>query len=190
MPIKLSYFDDLSINYVLAGHFHSNYSVRTLTNGGYFVYPGSPISITKKETGQRKVNLFEAGDKPIAYPLETPHYEEAVLDLNPFTEEGPLELITRRMKEVHPQAKVILNIKGFIDSEKCGLKETDFVDSVKKITGGRCAEEQFEFQDISSILNDDLFKSFERKLTKSNLEEVQKTQLRKLARKAMMEAKA
>jgi exonuclease SbcD len=43
MPFKLSYFDDLNIDYVLAGHFHSRFDVWQLKNGGYFVYPGSPI---------------------------------------------------------------------------------------------------------------------------------------------------
>ena len=42
MPVKLSYFKDLNIDYVLAGHFHSNFSVWELEGGGYFVYPGSP----------------------------------------------------------------------------------------------------------------------------------------------------
>ncbi|UCC96085.1 MAG: metallophosphoesterase, partial [Candidatus Omnitrophota bacterium] len=51
MPVKLSYFGDLDIDYVLAGHFHSKFDVRKLENGGYFVYPGSPISITKGEIG-------------------------------------------------------------------------------------------------------------------------------------------
>jgi len=45
MPVKLSYFKDLNVDYVLAGHFHSNFQVRRLANGGYFVYPGSPLSL-------------------------------------------------------------------------------------------------------------------------------------------------
>jgi len=58
MPVKLSYFKDLNVDYVLAGHFHSNFQVRRLANGGYFVYPGSPLSLTKREIGQRKVNIL------------------------------------------------------------------------------------------------------------------------------------
>ena len=65
MPVRLSYFRDLNVDYVLAGHFHSNLEVRLLENGGYFVYSGSPVSITKREVGQRKVNIFEIG-KPAA----------------------------------------------------------------------------------------------------------------------------
>ncbi len=59
MPVKLSYFRDLKIDYILAGHFHSKFDIRRLENGGYFVYPGSPVSITKRETGIRKINMFE-----------------------------------------------------------------------------------------------------------------------------------
>lgn len=46
MPVKLSYFKDLNIDYVLAGHFHSKFDVWELEEGRYFVYPGSPISIS------------------------------------------------------------------------------------------------------------------------------------------------
>ena len=40
MPVKLSYFKDLNVDYVLAGHFHSKFDMWKLENGGYFVYPG------------------------------------------------------------------------------------------------------------------------------------------------------
>jgi len=190
MPVKLAYFKDMNIDYVLGGHFHSSYSVRTLDNGGYFVYPGSPVSITKKETGRRKVNIFETGKKPTAYTLDTPHYEEVTMILNPFEEKYPLDAVKERIKEVHPAAKVLLRIGGFIDSQKIGLKEASLIDSIKEVTRERCVEEHFEFQDISTILSDDLFKSFQQKLDQGNFDEGQKTQLREFAIRAMMEAKA
>jgi len=83
MPVKLSYFTGLGLDYVLAGHFHSRINSWKLQDGGYFVYPGSPISITKREIGRRHVNIFEVGRPPHEYPLDTPHYEEVVIELVP-----------------------------------------------------------------------------------------------------------
>ncbi len=35
MPVKLSYFKDLNLDYILAGHFHSRFDMWKLENGGY-----------------------------------------------------------------------------------------------------------------------------------------------------------
>ena len=57
MPARLAYFNDLPCDYILAGHFHTNYRVWTLPRQNererYFVYPGSPVSVTRRETGRR-----------------------------------------------------------------------------------------------------------------------------------------
>jgi len=190
MPIRLSYFKDINVQYVLAGHFHSSFDVRALESGGYFVYPGSPVSITKRETGQRKVNIFEVGKKPRPYLLDTPHFEDVAIELDPFEEERPVETVKGSMKKIHPAARVILTVKGFVDSEKIGTKEQELVGAIKQVTKGKCVEEHFEFRDIHSILGDDLFKSFMDKLGRNDLDEATKKQLRDIAIRAMMEAKA
>lgn len=133
MPFKLSYFDDLNIDYVLAGHFHSRFDPWQLKNGGYFVYSGSPISVTRSETGQRKVNIFELGKPPRGIPLDTPHYMEVVVELDPFKDDNPQEIIEQHLQGVHPQAKVILTIRGYIDSEKIHMTEADVVARSKRI---------------------------------------------------------
>jgi exonuclease SbcD len=190
MPIRLSYLKDINVQYVLAGHFHSRFDVRALEDGGYFVYPGSPISITKKETGQRNVNIFEVGEKPRPYALDTPHFEDLVVDLDPFAHEHPVETIKACVKKAHPAARVLLTVKGFVDSEKIGAKEQELVGAMKKVTKGKCVEEHFEFQDIHGILSDDLFRNFMSKLDRSDLEDEKKKQLVDIAIRAMMEAKA
>lgn len=116
MPVKLSYFKDLNVDYILAGHFHSRFDVWEIENG-YFVYPGSPISITKRETGKRKANIFEIGEPPKEYPLDTPHLEEITMEIDPFKDENPMEAIRKKFENLHPDARSILTIKGFIDSK-------------------------------------------------------------------------
>ena len=188
MPVRLSYFNGINVQYVLGGHFHSNFDVRTLDKGGYFVYPGSPISITKRETGQRKVNIFEIGKKPKPYLLNTPYFEDVVVGLDPFKTEDPAETVKAHIERTHSNAKVILTVKGFIDSEKIRKKEPELVEHIKRIAKGRCADVHFEFRDIHHILDDDLFKSFMKKLDKTTFDEEKKLRLRDLAIKAMMEA--
>ena len=190
MPVKLSYFKDLKVDYILSGHFHSNFDIRMLENGGYFVYPGSPISITKRETGQRKVNIFKVGEPPKEYTLDTPHFEEIVIELDPFLEENPVDMIKERFDNIHPTSKIILTVKGYINSEKINMGEQELHEEIKKILKGKYVEEHPEFHDIQNILEDDLFKSFKGKLERTGFIEEKKKQMINIAIKALMGAKS
>ena len=189
MPIRLSYFKDLNVNYVLAGHFHSNFEVRLLENGGYFVYPSSPVSITKREVGQRKVNIFEIGKPPKEYPLNTFHFEEIIIELNPFEDKQPLKVIKKCLKEVDPEAKVMLTVRGYVNSKEIQLTEIELINQIKEICREKHIEVRCEIRDIQIILEDDVFKMFMEKLNESNFEEQKKEQMRNIAIKALMEAK-
>ena len=187
MPVKLSYFKDLNIDYILAGHFHKNFDMWTLENGGYFIYPGSPISITKREIGQRKVNIFEVGKPPTEYVLDTPHFEEVIIEFDPLKDKKPVDVVKDCFNNLHPKAKVILKVKGFVNSEDIGMSEEELVKQIKKISSGKCIEDHYEFKDIRIILEDDLFKNFREKLEHTDYEEKKKMQMREIAIKAMME---
>jgi len=190
MPVKLSYFKGLNIDYILGGHFHSKFNIRRLEDGGYFVYPGSPISITKRETGPRKVNIFEVGDPPKEYLLDTPYFEEVNLKFDPFKDKIPLKTIEECFKGFKPQAKIILTIKGYINGKEIGMSESELAEEIKKITLNRCFEPpKFEFKDIQTILEDGLFKKFLNKLEQTNYNEEKKRQICDTAIKAMIETK-
>lgn len=187
MPLKLSYFKDVNIKYVLAGHFHSRFAVWELENGGYFVYPGSPVSVTRRETGPRKVNIFKVGEQPCEFTLETLHYEELNIVLDPFDNGNPLDIIGRYFENLHPRIKVILSVKGFINGEKSGLDEQTLVREIKSIAESRCAGEiNFEFRDISRILESDLFRVFLERLENSDFPRDKKIQVRDMTIRAMM----
>ncbi len=189
MPVKLSYFKDLNIDYILAGHFHKNFNVWVLKNGGFFVYPGSPVSITKREVGQRKINIFELGKSPKEYVLDTPHYEGVDIKFDPFTDKEPLEIVKECFINLQKNAKAILTVRGFVNSEDIGISEEELVKQIKKISSGKSDEEHYEFRDIRIILKDDLFKNFIEKLKYTDYEEEKKKQMREIAIKAMMETK-
>jgi len=185
MPVKLSYFKDLNIDYVLAGHFHTKFEIWQIDDDRYFVYPSSPISITKREIGQRKVNLFEVGKPPEEFPLDTPHFEEIILELDPFQKSNPIELVKRRFEKIHSNAKIILRVRGYINSEYIGLNEEDLVKQIKEIVDKKCIDQTYEFKDIRTILEDDLFKKFLEKLESTNFNEEAKKEMSELAIKAM-----
>ena len=189
MPVKLSYFNDLNIDYVLAGHFHSKFDMWKLENGGYFVYPGSPISITKREKGQRKVNIFEVGKPPEEQLLNTPHFEEVVIEFNPFINEKPLETVKTIIKNIHPEARAILIVKGYVNGKEIKMSESEIVSQIKEIINGKRIEGRYEFKDIQTILEDDLFKKIMCKLRESDYEEEKKKSIQEIAIKAMMEVK-
>ncbi len=188
MPVKLSFFDDLNIDYVLAGHFHKNFDVMTLKNGGYFVYPGSPISITRRETGQRKVNIFELGEAPKDFLLDTPYFEDITIELDPFSYSEPIEIIKEELDGISANAKVILTVTGYINSDNIDRNETEFREDILKISEGKTVVSNIEFKDIKTIVEDDLFKSYIDKLEKRNYDEVKKKQLQEVAIDAMRKA--
>ncbi len=189
MPVKLSYFNDLNFNYILAGHFHSRFYSILSESGTYFVYPGSPVSITKKEIGQRSVNLFKLPEKPHEYAIDTPHYEEVILDVEPFSDKNPLDILEERMKNLHPEAHVILKIRGYFNGVKLHMSEADLIEKIKTITKDRVIETHFQLKDIGTILEDDLFKGFMKKLNERYDDEELKYELTKLVIRAMAKAK-
>lgn len=191
MPVKLSYFDDLKIDYILAGHFHKNFRIFPLKNGGYFVYPGSPISITKRETGQRYVNIFEVGSPPKEYPLAVPYFEKLSIKIDPFNK-NPLENIKKEFFNLPPYSKIILEIKGFINSQYIGMDETKFEEKIKEIFNGRLSLEDYSFEvkDVRKILEDDLFKRFIEKLKERKYKKEKETEIQNLVIQAMTNVKA
>ncbi len=191
MPVRLSYFKDLNIDYVLAGHFHSRFDVRRLENGGYFVYPGSPVSISRRELGQRKVNVFSLGEPPEGHSLDTPHFEEKSIEFDPLMDEDPLDVVRSCIEKTHHKAKLILRIGGFIDSKEIALSESELAEKIKELVEGRCAGEDLhmEFKDIQGIVEDDLFRRFLDKLKEGRFEQAVKPRMREIAIRAMAGAR-
>ena len=94
---------------------------------------------------------------------------------------SPLQLIV---------IKIILTIKGYVNSKEIKMDESELVEEIKKIASNGCAElPKFEFKDIQTILEDELFKKLLDKLEQANYDEGKKSQMRDIAIKAMSEAR-
>lgn len=183
MGVKLTYFENLKLKYILAGHFHSNFNVYELEDGGYFVYPGSPVSITRKEKGKRVVNIFEVGKPPEKYIVNTPYYEEIDITLSPFEEEESILKLIGKLEGLPKEAKVILNVRGFT--------QKDEKDIHKKLEDIAKTREKVELNDlvrgISYILDDELFQIFNERLKAFNL--TREEEIRNLFIEGMIEVK-
>ncbi|MBD3214652.1 MAG: DNA repair exonuclease [Candidatus Lokiarchaeota archaeon] len=186
MPVKLSFFRDLDIQYVLGGHIHSNFGVWEIDTEKYFVYSGSPISITRKETGNRKVNLFECGSRPSEYNLSTLYYENLRITLDPLKKLDPISIIKDSLEKYPDYARVLLNVDGFINSGKIGFTEEELTNEINELFESVCEEINIKFQDIKSILQDDLFIKFSEKLKIKEIDEDEMKKITDIVIKALM----
>ena len=189
MPVKASFLENLKIDYVLAGHFHTRFDSIKLSNNCLFIYPGSPVSITKAEASQRKANLLVVGQQPKEYPLDTFHYQEVVIEFDPFTEMNPIELATESIEKIHPKARALFTFKGYINSQELGMQEKQLVEKLKTLLKGKCDEDpSCQFADIKKILENDIFQNFKERVDNSQHDENQKKRMLQIAIRAMMEA--
>ena len=187
VPVKLDFFRYLNWKYILAGHYHTNFDIHEFKENRFFVYPGSPVSITKKELGPRKVNLFEIDDKPAPHVLSSPYYEAVEINLDPFGKSPSDNFLEEEIEKLPNNAKILLTVNGFFDGKKLGKTEQDLQKEIKEAAGKRTETLQLEFRDIHDILEDDLFKLFDSKLKKSKIDNLEKDKIRNITIKVMME---
>jgi DNA repair exonuclease SbcCD nuclease subunit len=187
MPVRLSTFSGLGFDYVLAGHFHKNCDIRQF-EGGYFVYPGSPVSVTRKETGRRHAVVIDAGEPPRPFPLDTVHAERVDVKLNPFDRVGPSEEIRRRLATLHPQAMAYLTVGGYADVEALGTTERDLEATIRSFESEpRVAEVASKWREVGFILQNGLFKRIDGQLRKIEMTEDDRNAVREMVIDAMTE---
>jgi len=187
MPVRLSYFDDLGVDYVLAGHFHVSFEVRKFSDG-YFVYPGSPVSVTRKETGVRKANLFEVGGQPTPIKLETDYFDEIIVKLNPLSGEDPLTMVSNQIRSIDKNARIRIRVTGFVDLMSLGKDERDLFKAIGGLMGPGIEEINQTWRDVGFILQSDLFARCVERVETRDLAPDQLTRVRELIMESMMES--
>jgi len=170
MPARLSFFEPLPVSYVLAGHFHSRYAAWQIEKGGLFIYPGSPVAVTRRETGRRKANLIDADQAPREVNLDSFHYEKLTVTLDPFSQQDPLSDLDHELDRLHPGARILLTVEGLFDSSALYMSEAEMAAEIRQKTKQVGADEPvFNFVDVRHVLEDDLFKKFRAFLTETDL---------------------
>jgi exonuclease SbcD len=187
MPVRLSTFAGLGFDYVLAGHFHKSYDVRHF-DGGYFVYPGSPVSVTRRETGIRHAVVVDAGEPPRPVTLDTAHAEELDIRLNPFDRVAPADEIRRRLEGLHPRAAAYLDVGGFADVVTMGTTEKDLHESIKRFESyPQVAEVRSHWRDVGEILHNEMFRRISDQLDAAEMSGDHREAVREMVIDAMTE---
>ncbi len=165
LPIKLSMFNQSPFDYVLAGHFHTKFQVKKLSNsrmkdGGYFLYPGSPVSITTKEIGPRSAGIIETGKSPQQIFLQTSFFAQTSIAFKPDDDQSKLDQIKQTLEELTPQATGLLTISGFFSQKTLKLSEEELYQKLKKLAQhyhSQLDESKFSVKDVSNVIDSDLY---------------------------------
>jgi len=95
-PVSRAALASLDYDFILAGHFHSKCQTIAIDEGCRFVYPGSPFSISKKETGKRHVVLVDTERRTIEdIELPTFYFDSLSIDIWPGHERAQIDQIKR-----------------------------------------------------------------------------------------------
>jgi exonuclease SbcD len=186
MPARQASFAGLGFDYVLAGHFHRGYAVHRF-DGGYFIYPGSPVSITVKETGRRHANVVVPGAPPRAEPLDTFHVESVDVRLDPLDGRYPIDVIDESLRGLHPKAQAMLTVEGFVNLGAVGMTETEFHAAIKKeIARWPVKEIDARWTDVRDVVENDLFRKFVAR-TKGSVDPEHRAEMQDLVIRSLME---
>lgn len=158
-PVSKQALAQLEFDYYLAGHFHSSHHVE-LPHGGQFVYPGTPASVSRKETGRRSVALVDTDADPVLRfeELDTHYVDAFSRTVRPGNEADVFEAIAdrrERWRQDHVDAAVVLD--GFT-----GMTEVEFADHLSEVARGCSVENRVTT--VRNIVSHPLFEAFEAEL--------------------------
>jgi len=125
-PLSSALLERLGFDVYLAGHYHSP-QIHATGGGGEFVYPGTPVSTRRSETGRRKVCRLDA-DGVSLDPLGTPHYAEFDRTIIPGREEEVFADLDGWVDAQHEEAMLMGALDGFT-----GLEETEVADRLGQV---------------------------------------------------------
>lgn len=168
-PITRDTLSRLGYDYILAGHFHSPRSRLALDGGCTFLYPGSPISHSKKEIGKRYAYLIDTSEKSIeSIPLNTFYYDHLPINVIPGQEKGAIKEIQDWVhSRSNDECELDIEIKGFIQ-----IPEMEFRDALGIFEDNVSIHPQYK--DVRNVLEYPLYRRFKEKiLTDESIENVQ-----------------
>lgn len=198
LPLKLNLLKHTNLDYILAGHFHSKFHIKRLPNkrkkqGGYFVYPGSPISITTKEIGPRSVAFIDTAKAPEPIELKTQYYQIVEINLTPDDDQKILKKIETKLEKLPSNAVGLLKVSGFIDQKQLRFTEKELKQKLNKLATqyhSQVYDNDFAVKDVGTIINSGLYRVFIDELAKTKLDQGYQQQLTKNFINALMRVNA
>lgn len=168
LPFTPEQLLETGADYVFAGHIHSSPTKRSF--GGdecVFAYPGSPVSITTKETNRRGVWLFDTADMELQeIVVESSYYVREEMDLSPGEGEDKLQDLKDRLSSHDlDNATLLVEPAGFIE-----MDEGEFFEQLEDIVEGAGADadevriDRERVESAKAVLDSSLYNGFEDKL--------------------------
>lgn len=157
-PISMGVIESLGYDHVLAGHFHRTPQLRKIKDKGYFVYPGSPVSLSKSEVGKRSVVLFHDWEKPVSVPLASFYYDATEFFVSPDEEEHLVaEIKEWYSARCEDNCSLSVTVEGYTTLDESYLEE-----QIKQVS--EKAEHEIRFRDVSKVIRHPLYLGFLEKL--------------------------
>lgn len=158
-PVSTPLLASLGYDVVLGGHFHKDYYVKQLGEGSRFVYPGTPVSLSKWEKGQRQAALIDTESNEITrIILDTHFYDTKIVFIFPGNEEASLTSIEEWKQEFDGMdCTLSVEVNGFGE-----MDEVIFGERLSAICDGW--EIVNEYQDVGKVLDHSLYKRFVEKI--------------------------
>ncbi|MHA1448420.1 MAG: metallophosphoesterase family protein [Candidatus Hodarchaeales archaeon] len=156
--------NSLGYDFILAGHFHSRFDKRRLGPNCVFVYPGSPLSLSWKETGKRGVALLDTESKTIKHlSLESSYYRDVLaVDVTISRELEAIQKINGWIKDIkEDNGEFIVKINGFGE-----IGEIDFREKLE--TTGKNIMIENEYRDVTRVIDHPLYQLFIEELEHSS----------------------
>lgn len=180
LPVSSKLIGSLGFDYVFAGHFHSRLLESKVSENTIFFYSGSPVSVTRKETGRRRAVLLDtglgAGERINTIELDTFFHDEIGFDFTPGNEKAVLEQIGQRLKGYDGDHVTLhIDLKGLISVPEEGLSK-ELEELIEKTARSFKEPERLKVELSSSYIGvreayrDPLFKVFWQKLEKEDMD--------------------
>ena len=160
LPVSKEQLARTGYDYVLAGHIHSE-ARKWQIGETVFAYSGSPVSISKSETGVRHVWQLDTDTGMKTVPLNTEHYIRKEFDVVPEDEQEILEQIQTLSLKNSENATLLLEIDGFTDKQI-----PEFLDDVKSAVESSAGQIEVDhsLENMSAVIETDLYRNFKQKL--------------------------
>ena len=169
LPVNSRVLGDLGFDYIMSGHFHSRVVENHISNRTVFIYSGSPVSVTKKEQGRRRITLLDTtkpkNSRLSFLELDSFYYDRIDLDFYPGREDELLKELKDKLGSfIGQDVSLEVRLGGFISTGEKDLGKSirSIIDS-SGLASSRL-EISEEYRDIKSVLEDPLYRVFKEKL--------------------------
>ncbi|MHA2282183.1 MAG: metallophosphoesterase family protein [Promethearchaeota archaeon] len=154
----------LGYDFVLAGHFHTRFDHRRLGSSCEFVYPGSPVSLSWKEVGDRGAALIDTVNRKIDYlPLKGCFCREIY----------PVEVKIGSEEECLHQVNILISEskgkKGEFLAQIEGIGEMDEIEFNSRIDNqSGIIKINNNYRSVKEIIDHSLYKLFKEEIERSD----------------------